>query len=301
MRQKVLIATDLSAESEASLLRAIHFAKKQDMWLEVIHVIEDSGFHMPFLSTTRERTENKFHERLGDLEKISEKIAEGLKRHDPNLQVKTFAGSYEKVISEYVEINDISLLFLMESEQTDRPLAKFFAPSKTKKLFSHIRIPAIIMKSREEREYKKILCPTDFSDESCEQMQQLVKLFPEAEFTLFFVIEAASDFRLKFYGLSDEEIDEMREEAQGTAEITAKTFIREGGFGDAKIDFKLLNDREYDAETVYNTAKESGYDLISVYFANEWSFFEDELVKMSDVDVMIYNTQPKEEFVHIVK
>lgn len=301
MRQKVLISTDLSAESEASLLRAIQFAKKQDMWLEVIHVIEDTGFHMPFMSTSKERTESKFHERLGDLEKISEKIAEGLKRHDANLQVKTFAGSYEKVISEYVEINDISLLFLTEGDQKETTLTRLFASSKIRKLLSHIRIPAILMKNRKQNEYRKILCPTDFSEESREQVLQMIQLFPDAQFTLFYVIETASDFRLKFYGLSDEEIGEMRDEAQGSVELAAKTFIQEGGFGETQIDYKLIKEREYDAQSVFSTAATDGYDLISVYFANEWSFFEEELIKISDVDVMIYNTQPKEEFVHIVK
>lgn len=231
MRQKVLIATDLSPESEAGLQRAIQFSQRNDKWLEVIHVIEDSGMHIPFISTAQERTQSKFNERLNDLEKISEHISEGLRRHDPDLQVKTFAGSYEKVVSEYVEMNDISLVFITESDHLQSGFSSFFAPSKTKKMISKIRVPAIILKNRHTNPYEKVLCPTDFSAESRENLEQVVKLMPNAEFTLFFVVEAASDFRLKYYGLGDEEIKEVRDEARGAAEAAAKVFIHEGDFG----------------------------------------------------------------------
>lgn len=71
--------------------------------------------------------------------------------------------------------------------------------------------------------------------------------------------------------------------------------------GDTKVDYKIVENDEYDATTVCETIRKYGYDLVSIYFANEWSFFEDELVKYSDVDIMIYNSKPNEDSVHIVK
>lgn len=293
-RKKILATTDLTPSCDVAINKAIESSIKYDKWLEIIHVIDPPMFEICVGSECQVRHEREEEVREKKEHEISAKIKEGLRRTTDKLHIKTRIGNPAEEIVEYAKEIEASAIIMGETDEKEYgTLEKLFLGTTVKRVVSNADIPVLVVKNKEEREYSKIMIPIDFTEESKEAVRYTAGLFPDAELYLLNILEIPSDFRLKFYGLNDEEISEIAKAERTKMKNRMFSYINE-----LKIDNKIhevVVEGALIPERVIDEAIKAGVDMVSVYAhnINEVSTkmvgsISAEILDMSKIDVLVY-------------
>lgn len=297
-RKKILVSTDLSPKSEAAVNKAIVLAKRYDRWLEVLHVINPPLFEWTWGSEYKEEQEQKEHLRASKERELSEKIKNELKRRSDKLNVHVRVGSPAEEIINFAKLIDASAIILGGSGEY-HPLESLFIGTTTKRVIEAAHIPVLVVKNNQIMDYKNILIPTDFSEESKKTVGYTISLFPDATITLLHMMEVPSEFRLRYYGMSDDDIKEVLNTYKIKEHHKMQNFIREINELDVCKNAcnitPLTIESSFNALTIISEAQKIGADLISinVHGINDFTSklvgnIADDVLNQSPVDVLMY-------------
>ena len=210
MRDKIVVATDLSPKSDIALQKAIEISKKYDLWLEVIHVINPPLFEWVWGSEILEENQERGKLLQTKAKEISDKIGSELKRKHNKTHVTIKIGNPSEEIIAFAKAIKASAIILGDVGEY-HSLEETVLGTTTTNVIDRSNIPILIARNSDSIEYKKILIPTNFSDDSKENIKYVAELFPDAKLYLLNVMEIPLDFRLKMYGLDDKEIENLKE------------------------------------------------------------------------------------------
>ena len=269
----ILVATDFSKNCSKVLEKAIFLANQRDYQLKVIHVIEDGIFDF---------NDNDSKIKFNCLSFLNENF--------PNIEEKDFyirVGSIEDEVSKLTKELAASMLVIGASGE-NFSFEKLIMGSTTKKIIRELEVPTLVIKNETLKDYKNILMPTDFTDESKTALTETLKLLPNSFVKLLHVYSVPFSDRLNMYGID-------KGNAQDYITTIVKDVSREGSDFINSLDEKnrvvleTKNDiliPDYFNDTSRNSLGE--IDLISLHTTGSISFFTFDMLEKSKKDVLIF-------------
>lgn len=293
-RKKILTTTDLSTKSDLAVDKAIALAAKHDMWLEVLHVIGLPLFEMFFGEQYEHRIGKESEVEKEKLKEISEKIREKLHRTGEKINLDVKFGNPAEEIVEYAEHKHADLIVLGSSGEYTK-VAEFVLGTTVKNVIDTAKCPVLVVKNEKNIEsYKKITLIVDYSELSADMVRFAAEFFADANISLVSVCELPSEFRLKYYGLKDAEIDAFIETQKKRCKIELDSFIDSLGVDKGRID-SVLVDGSLNAAKAIEVAKESGAGLIGVSTAHIDDYLSKiignlaaDVMEKADIDTLVY-------------
>jgi nucleotide-binding universal stress UspA family protein len=191
--RNVVVATDLSEIADCAILRAIEIAKSANANLTILHVVEKKNFDN-FLETIIPKellqTPTEYATTL-----IQEKIYT-LLRHKVQLNYAVISSGKPAVkILQYVRKNKVDLLVI--GAHGKHSMRDLFVGTTAEYISERTTCPVLITKNTNEKPYKKILVPVDFSDVSKAALNYTIKLFPNSNIRLIHVGDHEFEHLLK--------------------------------------------------------------------------------------------------------
>lgn len=291
-RERILVATDMSARSELAVKKAIALAKKYDLWLEVLHVIDPPVFEWTWGSEHLEEKEKHDELRKERSKSVSSKIAEELHRRHDKVNVFTRVGTPHNEIIQYAKEKNVSGIVIGDTGE-HHPLKNFFFGSTAKNVMEATHIPVLVARNEQGADYKKILVPIDFSEESMDTVKQTSRLFPDAEIYLLHITEIPSETRMRYYGLDETEIRNIADGQRKVAHEKMLAFMN-----DLKLSqplYPVYAEGSLNAEIVLNEGERLQADLISLsphkiagVTSRMVRSIAEDIMKESTQDILIY-------------
>lgn len=260
-RQKILVATDLSEKSTIAVDKAIAFAKKYDKWLEVLHVINPPIFEWVWGSEELEENKEREELRSQKSKMISEKIKDSLHRRHDKINVDTRVGTPSEQIILYANEHNVSEIILGDTGE-HHPLKNFVLGTTAKNVIEQTHIPVLMVRSGDKIDYNKILVPTDMSSESREAIEHVSSLFPDATIHLLHILEVPSEFRMKYYGLSEKEIEMVTQTQKTKGKTQMESFLSTLNIPN-KVEY-MFAEGSLSAEIILDEGERMDADLIAL-------------------------------------
>ncbi len=298
MRDRIVVATDLSEKSNIAVKKAIDISKKYDLWLEVLHVINPPLFEWAWGGEALDSRKDKEHLIKQKAEEISKKIEEELKRKHNKINVDIRVGNPSEEIIAYAKAKRANAIILGDVGEYGS-LQELVLGTTTTNVIDRSSVPVLIARNTDSIEYKKILIPTDFSEDSKESIEYVSTLFPDAKLYILNVMEIPSELRLKYYGLEDKEIADLTEVHKIKNENDFNKFIESL---DVKNPIeKVVAFGSIRARIIMEEGRDLSVDLIAVNAHNIANItskiignIASEVIKKSKRDVLVYQTRRKE-------
>lgn len=224
-RKKILVATDLSERSELSVDKAIELAKKYDLWLEVLHVVDPPVFEWTWGGEYVEEQQKREEKRVEKERQISDKITERLQRRHDKMNVTVRVGSPVEMIIAFAKEQDVSEIVIGGTGE-HHPLKNFFFGSTAKNIMEKSHVPVLVVRNDKSVDYQNILIPVDFSDESLWTVKHTAELFPSANLYILHIMEIPSESRMRYYGLEEGEISTISDTQRKKSKEEMETFVK---------------------------------------------------------------------------
>jgi len=292
-REKLIVATDLSPKSEMALDKAIEIAKKYDKWLEVVHVVNHGVFDWLFKSLGI-KSEEMDENRAKKLQEISDQIREKLSRKHDKLHIDVRYGHPATEVIEYCKEKEGTIIFVGNTGEYHE-VEKLLLGTTVKRIIENSPVPILLAKNNKSSKYKNILVPIDLTDNSLKSVEYASYLFDDAHITLFYVYEATSEFRLRYYGIPEDQINSMIEDQKNRARLEAESFFNRIECKDRASIITAAGSMS--SEIIINEANKIGADMIAIsaYKINDIASkvvgnIANDVLENSNLDVLVVGT-----------
>ena len=192
-KERILVLSDLQDFSHIVAKKAIELGKTYKKGIDVLHV-EDASF----LKFFKEKTEDSFTK--------SKEILRSMYNNEADVYCK--CGDFIDTINEHIKQNNISTVIVgFRRERTF--MEDIFNGSNLSSIVRKLDVPVIVIKTEDDPDYKNILIPTDLSSSSKKNIENLVKLFPNANFYIEHYFRTLIEDKIKMYGYENKEVQEF--------------------------------------------------------------------------------------------
>lgn len=210
-RQKILVATDLSARSDRALDRAAFLAGHWQVPLVVLNVIETTGAPgqaepLPSWKQPTDRVNAARKTIAADLGNIAVKTTIIVEEGDP---VDAIMRTAEKENCGLIVIGTARNEFL----------AMLGLGRTVDGLIRHSHVPLLVVKKRARETYRNVVVATDFSESSRHALEAAIRFFPRQPLTVFHAYEPPMS------GLMSDP-DAYRREYRAVAEQDCAAFLK---------------------------------------------------------------------------
>lgn len=269
----VLAATDFSDSSFEILNKASRLADTMGATLCVAHVIEDS-----------------FFAEIDDATDFSGRCWSSLDGRIAGLKLENFyckRGNIKDELSKLAKELDAYVVIIGAAGENS-VLEDLFVGSHTKDIIRGASSPVLIVKNALNPEYKKILCPTDFSDESRIAVKKAAEMFSDAKLVLLNLYTVPFESRLSnYYGFSGDAIDDFQNNIRSDIDKKANIFIDSLSIQKERVELRIMKGR-LGHKHFMDTVAPIGADLICLHTTGMFSFFAFDILESSSLDVLMY-------------
>lgn len=171
---RLLVAADLSARSDRAVERAVLLAAETDARLTVLHVVDSS---LPDRIADRQHDDAKIliRDHLASLPFAP--------RYPAEINI-VFGQDFETIIRVSDELDAGLIILGTHRNESARPM---FLGATVERVLKYGARPVLVVKTRAQNAYRRIMIGVDFSDHSRLAAEFAVKSLPDAE---FFVVHA---------------------------------------------------------------------------------------------------------------
>ena len=273
MKNRIAVATDFSDNSMMALTKALYLAKKLKYTLDVVHVVEYSIFHNP-----------KKDKKAG-----KEALAKFINEHFANEEVEIsqfcYVGAIQKELASHAKERECRLLCIGAAGENQHITASLLG-SMARQIVKKSPIPVLVAKDKTIPDYENIFLPTDFSDNSLRFSKIVKKLFSEANFVFYHMINRPFELRLGHYGANDEQISHFNKNAEEKSKLRSEKFLanfKEKGKNTIALDSGILS-----YTRLLSVAESKNTSLIALPTSGKISFFALDVLQNANTDVLIW-------------
>ena len=276
-KDKILVLSDLQDFSQTVAEKSIKIAKTYGKKLEVLHVEDES-----FLKFFKAKTEDSLIK--------SKELLKNMYKDEADVFSK--CGKFIETVKEHIEQNNISTVIVgFRRERTF--VEDLFNGSNLGSIVRKLDVPVIVIKTEDNPDYKDILIPTDLSKSSKKNIENLVKLFPKANFYVEHYFRTLIEDKIKMYGYENKEVQEYISFFANEAKDNLDKFMSELNIPtDIKVFKKVKNFLDI-TRTVEESIDSESIDLVSLCISTNFSIFSFDLLESSKKDVIIYKILEK--------
>lgn len=269
----VLAATDFSDSSFDMLNKASRLADTMGARLCVAHVIEDS-----------------FFADIDDNVDFRGRCWESLGGRVTGLKFENFyckKGNIKDEISKLAKELDAYVVIIGAAGESS-VLEDLFVGSHTKDIIRGASSPVLIIKNALSPEYKRILFPTDFSDESRIAVKKAADMFSDAKLVLLNLYTVPFESKLSnYYGFSSAAIDDFQDNIRSDIDKKANIFIDSLSIQKDRVELRIMKGRVGHRHFM-DTVAPINADLICLHTTGIFSFFAFDILESSSLDVLMY-------------
>ena len=254
----LLAATDLSASSNRSALRAAMLAKESGAKLELVHVLEQSALdelRELFKKDGEALQENIRSQTKKELSQLADDLAKILGR---NTKCHLVEGKALEGIMAQVEDLDADLL-IVGSHGTGFVRQMLLGATAERLLRMTLR-PVLTVKQPPRVAYQSVIVPIDFSPWSQSAIKLALAVAPKAELTLLQAYEVPFEGKMRAAGEKEEKILRYRDMARQEASTRIYQTVSDVGIGKADWHTKVVHGDA--ARRIIEQEERQGADLI---------------------------------------
>ncbi|MDQ1339720.1 MAG: hypothetical protein QG567_873 [Campylobacterota bacterium] len=207
----IIVATDLTISADRAVEKAVKLAERGKSELLIVHVIDKGIFGVGF----------------EDEAKIK-KAEQKLKEHYKTIQNANFLVLSGKPANEIIALAAVkNAALVVVGDHAPMPLKDFFLGTTARNITTKGKTPVLVVKTNEP--IKKILVPTDFSDDSLACASFVFGYWSGLDIELLNIYQTPPETTVEFYNLSDDELKKIKNEQEEKANNEMAEFVKKLG------------------------------------------------------------------------
>lgn len=270
--QTFLIATDFSETGTTVVRKGLQLARLYDASVHVIHVID-----------------NPWYAKKQDSSTIQEHSWNTLCAAFPEISKSQFHCREGNIVTQILETaeNISADLLIIGSSGEDFVFTELFIGSTTKNIVRNSHLPVLVVKNNIPLNPKRVLIPTDLSQNSKTTIYDTVRLLPNAQIYMVHFFDVPFKGRLKTYGFNEEDIIEYQMQIREQEEFSAHTFAKSLELSEEKARI-FSRTGPLSPQLFLEISDDFKIDLVSIHTTGDFSFFALDLLEESKYDVLIF-------------
>jgi nucleotide-binding universal stress UspA family protein len=166
-KYQVLLAHDLSGQSEIAFLRAARLTLERDGHLTILHVI-NRALPAPVIEAQRAHARSY----------LETEAHRWLARRKLSYRIDIGVGDPAGAIAARAQAHDVNLV--VTGRHRRRPFADTFIAATVERLLRQIQRPILVVSNSNQSPYRRVLIPIDFTDASAARIQFAASFLPQA-------------------------------------------------------------------------------------------------------------------------
>jgi nucleotide-binding universal stress UspA family protein len=217
----ILAASDLSANSEIALRRAVFIAREHGARLELLHVLENSSSLSLPEGIGDERL---FREAIREAEERLQRQAEKTVGQDIPLRCRVEVGKDFVVIIRHAR--QVAAGLVVMAAHGSHSIRDRFLGTTPEKVVRKGEFPVLTVRKPPVGAYERVLVATDFSEGSQRALLTTLALAPGARIDLLHVYELWGQGRLALAGGGEDALARYHQMSRGHAETKMDEFLQ---------------------------------------------------------------------------
>lgn len=236
----LLTATDFSASSSRAEERAALLAAEHGARLTLLHSL--SGLALERLrGLLLHGYASSEAQLIGHYEDALRRLAEDLVgRWQIEVTPLLTVGQPHREISRAAQ--EIGADMVILGAMGEHPAREFFLGATAERVIREAAMPVLVVRNKLSEPYRRVLVPLDLSVHSLAVAELARRVAPEAHLTLAHAFEVPFEGKLKFAGVSDEDIHHFRQEerqrVQNALHTLANSLI-DGEHADIRVEYGM--------------------------------------------------------------
>lgn len=228
--QTLLAATDFSATARRAEERAALLAQRHDARLVLLHCLP--GLELAELrarlasagSSLRARAQSALQERADALTRA---YGIGVRTHlmegQPHREIELAAAA-------------VNADLVVVGAAGEHPLREFFLGATAERVVRACPAPVLVVRSEARAPYERVLAALDLSPQSAATLEAARRVAPDADLTLGHAFEVPFEGKLRFAGVSEEDIQRYRREDRARAMAALNALAVNGGRAGIRVE-----------------------------------------------------------------
>lgn len=186
----ILIASDLSENSNRAASRAMQLGLAKDSPLIALNVIQEEPLWWVIKSGDLDPDElrrNLLREAIACLEDQARQAAKTLEVTPPEIVARSRMGRPAEVVAEMADNRDCSLIVL--GAHGRHAVRDWFIGTTAEKIVRESNVPVLVARIEPSHSYHRVVVAVDFSDSSAAALRAAARWAPTAQFTLVHAYE----------------------------------------------------------------------------------------------------------------
>lgn len=255
----ILAATDFSPLADFAVERAARLARERQSPLHLLHVYNDFAWEN-FRALMREPPGHDMEVAARErLHSLAGKLAA---RHGlPAVDSAVVAGRASTGIAAWVRETRAGLVVL--GAHGAGIVQELALGGTAIKVLRASPCPVLVVRSKPERPYERLLAATDFSATATRAMRAALDLFPDSSHVVVNAYAVALEGRMRIAGASEEDIERYREQEREVAQRKMDAFVTDADYRAAGGVLTRVR-HGYAAAVLLDEAARSAADLIVI-------------------------------------
>lgn len=253
--KSILTAVDFSEDSRKAVSRAFLLARDHSARLELLHIVSDST-----LQAMGELFQSPADQRTSLVERAENLLSDLSTEYDADDRVRaSFSVRIGTVIDEITAASKEANLLVLGSRGWN-PLRDLIIGTTAERLLRSGSGPVLIVKRPAIEPYRRVIVPVDFTPHSALALKAALTVAPDADINIVHAYDVPLERKLWLADVSDEQINEYRNEARLQALDKVVNLRKQFGLEQQRMSHYLESGDA--ASVILGREASSGADLI---------------------------------------
>lgn len=256
----ILAATDLSAPARHAVMRAALLASETCARLNILHVMDLKLMeHLRQLfGNTGENIERRLIEEVdGELDVLG---AEVERHYGIRVDRRVVSGVVPDGILKQADTLKADLLIM--GTRGAGFIRQLLLGSITEQVLRRATCPVLVVKQMPHEPYQRVLVPVDFSKRSASSLRRARAIAPRGALVALHVFEIPFEGKLRYAGVNDHELNNLRKEAERNALDQMNTLVTGVAFPEGMIQSLVVEG--HPTHCILEQEQEQDCDLIAI-------------------------------------
>lgn len=256
--RSILVATDFSAGAALAASRAAVLARELGIdELRVLHVVE-----APWLGTLQQWFGLAEASRQGLVDEAGRSMARVVAAIEKETGRKPAASVVVANLLDTLVEQAAQADLLVIGARGQHPVRDFAVGTTGERLLRKRRGPILVVRGRPVRPYRRVLAPVDFSPHALQVLRHASAIAPGALVGLLHAFEVPFESKLRFAGVSEDEIHRLRVHARAQAADGVAKLLAGSGVGAGRVHRRI--EHGYAPRVIVDAARHDDADLIVI-------------------------------------
>jgi nucleotide-binding universal stress UspA family protein len=250
--KRILVGIDIHERSNDVLNRALLLANEHKADLCVVYAVRIPWLSVPSYFGSKEFGVNT----EAITKKIEKKIHALNKNNKVTCHIFVKEGNADDIILYESKLNQVDMIVI--GKHSKKKGRKGFVGTTAQKVAHKTHLPVLVVQNRSKNQYKNIIAPTDFENQSKQSVLFAKNVFPSAKLDIVHAYETI--YMEGPYFVVGRDLSQYNDVAKSCAKDDLKAFMKDVDIKKGKV----IDGELYAKETLLDYIEEGSYDLVVV-------------------------------------